>query len=77
MTVGNRRLLCNACLSKERRMSNRTNKSIADTEAAKTHHVDEPSHPGHAKRHSGFGPEARDERGRALEREAKQNAKKK
>ena len=42
-----------------------------------THHVDEPSHPGHAKRHSGFGPEARDERGRALEREAKQNAKKK
>jgi hypothetical protein len=58
-------------------MSNSTNKSIADKEAAKTHHVSEPNHPGHAKRHSGHGPDARDERARDLEREVKRNAKKK
>jgi hypothetical protein len=64
-------------LPKEIEVSNSTNKSIADKEAAKTHHVDEPSHPGHQKRHSGHGPGARDERGRELEREVKRSAKKK
>ncbi len=58
-------------------MSNSTNKSIADKEAAKTHHVSEQSHPGHGPRGSGHGPEARDERARALEREVKRSAKKK
>ena len=57
-------------------MSNSTNKSIADQESVKSHHVDEASHPGHA-RGKGVGPNARDERGRKLEAEVKQRAKRK
>jgi hypothetical protein len=51
-------------------MSNSTNKSIADKEAASTHHVAERSHPGHQT-------EGKDERARQLEREVRRNAKKK
>ncbi|HET7710809.1 MAG TPA: hypothetical protein VFL80_02665 [Thermoanaerobaculia bacterium] len=53
-------------------MSNSTNKSIADKEAASTHHVAEGSHPGHRR-----GEGEPDRRARELEREAKRNAKKK
>ncbi|HEX7152186.1 MAG TPA: hypothetical protein VF618_11925 [Thermoanaerobaculia bacterium] len=57
-------------------MSNSTKKSIADKEAASSHHVAEERHPGHA-RNAGVGPGARDERARQLEAEVKQRAKKK
>jgi hypothetical protein len=58
-------------------MSNSTNKSIADHEAVKSHHVEESSHPGHLDREPGTGPAARDNRARQLEVEVKQRAKKK
>jgi hypothetical protein len=54
-----------------------TNKSIADREASKSHHVAERSRPEHsAKGKASHGPEARDARGRHLEREVAKESKK-
>jgi hypothetical protein len=58
-------------------MPKSTNKSIADTEATRSHHVEESSRPERQASGREVGPGARDDRGRKLEKEVSRNAKRK